>query len=358
MRASALGDPARPGFPETGPHKPMQEQYAKGHRMIEEITTNLYRIEVPLPRNPLRTINSYVIKGKERNLVVDTGMNREECEKALASGFSELDLDLDVTDFFITHFHADHIGLVTRFAQETSLVYYNETEAAFIGNTSKSGNFQTRMTAAARLNGFPEDEVKQSAENHPGFKFSPPVYPEFTIVRDGDTLNVGDFTLECVSTPGHTVGHMCLYERDRKFFLAGDHILGDITPNIAHEGEAGNPLGDFLHNLDKVDVLDVELVLPGHRTIFTTFHERIAELKHHHAMRVNEVLDILSDGSMTVYEIAGRMTWNIKAKSWADFPVMQKWFASGECNAHLIYLEQKGKVQRDTATGVALLSLT
>lgn len=325
--------------------------------MIEEVASNLFRIEVPLPNNPLRSINSYVLKGPERNLVIDTGMNREECENALRSGFEELSLDLSVTDFFITHFHADHIGLVSRFAGDSSLVYYNETEAAMFSGTRDSSGFRDRMTAAARLNGFPEDEVQKSFENHPGFKYSPQTYPSFTIVRDGDVLKVGDWALECVSTPGHTVGHMCLYDREQKIFIAGDHILGDITPNIAHEGEDRNPLQDFLDSLDKVAALDVELVLPGHRRIFHTFRERIEELKDHHQVRADEVLAILEAGAKTVYEIAGLMTWSISVKTWADFPIMQKWFASGETNAHLIYLEQRGQVQREVRDGVAFLSL-
>ena len=36
------------------------------------------------------------------------------------------------------------------------------------------------------------------------------------------------------------------------------------------------------------------------------------------------------------------MTWDINAKSWDDFPLMQKWFATGEALAHLRFLEHKG----------------
>lgn len=41
--------------------------------MIEEILTNLYKIEIPLPKSPLKALNSYVIKDTERNLIIDTG---------------------------------------------------------------------------------------------------------------------------------------------------------------------------------------------------------------------------------------------------------------------------------------------
>lgn len=49
--------------------------------MIEKILPNLYKIEIPLPRNPLKALNCYVFKDKERNLIVDTGFDREECRQ-------------------------------------------------------------------------------------------------------------------------------------------------------------------------------------------------------------------------------------------------------------------------------------
>jgi hypothetical protein len=47
--------------------------------MIEEIAADLYKVEVPLPDNLLKSINSYIVKGSERDLIIDPGMNREEC---------------------------------------------------------------------------------------------------------------------------------------------------------------------------------------------------------------------------------------------------------------------------------------
>jgi hypothetical protein len=40
------------------------------------------------------------------------------------------------------------------------------------------------------------------------------------------------------------------------------------------------------------------------------------------------------------------MTWDIGFKSWDIFPPAQKWFAFGEAMAHLKYLEEEGKVER------------
>ena len=63
--------------------------------MVEEIRSNLFRNEIPLPRNPLKYLNSYVLKADDRNLVIDTGLNRKECLEAMEAGLRELDLDLE-----------------------------------------------------------------------------------------------------------------------------------------------------------------------------------------------------------------------------------------------------------------------
>jgi glyoxylase-like metal-dependent hydrolase (beta-lactamase superfamily II) len=318
--------------------------------MTDQIKPNLYRIEVPLPDNPLRSINSYVVKGPDRTLVIDTGMMRPECEKALRIGLDELDVDLAETDFFITHLHSDHMGMVGELATDTSTIFFNRPDGELIeaGRRDPKG-FMKKMIDHATRGGFPGHEVEESVRKHPGMKYSPPSYPPFQLLGDGDVVAIGDYSFDVVWTPGHTPGHLCLYEAAHKMLLSGDHVLGDITPNITVWREEDDSLGDYLESLDKVAELDVELVLPGHRTSFTDCRGRIAELKEHHRDRLAEVLEIIDSGSRTVYEIASKMTWDIKVKTWDDFPVVQKWFAVSEAAAHLRHLEIRGEVNQDAS---------
>lgn len=320
--------------------------------MCQEIRPNLFRIEIPLPKNPLKALNSYVIKGPERNLIIDTGMNREECLKAMQSGLIELSVNLNVTDFFITHLHADHLGLVSNLASSTSKIYFNGPDAELI----KFPSWEEEKHFA-KIFGFPEDELEAAIAMHPGFKYSNTKKVDFEILKQDDVLSIGDYSFKCIETPGHSPGHMCLYDSSKKILVSGDHILSNITPNISLWGDDWDPLGVYLKSLDKVSILDVELVIPGHRGVITSCRERIQELKLHHQERVNEILAILSRGNLNGYQVAAQMTWDMTYESWEMFPVSQKWFATGEAIAHLKYLEGKGKVRRETRQGKLVYAL-
>lgn len=312
---------------------------------MEEILPSLYRIEVPLPGSPLKATNSYVIKGTERSLIIDTGWNREDCMAALVSGLKECDVDLRQADFFITHMHADHSGLVSTLAVEGARIYFGRADAEIMRFATPE--HWEKLVDFARKCGFPGEELEKAIRSHPGRRYSPNTSLNLCVLKDNDTISIGDYLFECIETPGHTAGHICLYEPSKKIFICGDHILVDITPNITLSFEERNPLKEYLVSLDKVYDLDVELVLPGHRSIFKNQKERIRELKQHHQTRLEEIISILVKGKQNAFRIASQMTWDIGYKSWDLFPPAQKLFAFGEALAHLKYLEEEGKVEKE-----------
>jgi glyoxylase-like metal-dependent hydrolase (beta-lactamase superfamily II) len=91
----------------------------------QEIVRNIYRLEIPLPASPLKALNSYIIQGHGRHLVVDCGLRRKECRDVMCMGLDTLGLNLADTDFFITHFHADHLGLVSDLMTKGTKIYLN-----------------------------------------------------------------------------------------------------------------------------------------------------------------------------------------------------------------------------------------
>ena len=318
--------------------------------MCEEILPNLFRLKIPLPDSPLKYLNSYVIKGPDRNLIIDTGLNRRECLEAMQAGLSTLGIDLKASDIFITHLHADHFGLVAKLATDTSQVYFSRPEKELIESWEGFGP----MIVYAGQNGFPENELQAALDKHPGAKFGSEWIPEMKLLEDGDEIRIGDYKFRCVVTPGHTLGHICLYEPDKKILVAGDHILIDITPNIQCWSDTQNPLKHYLASLEKVYSLKVDLTLPGHRRLIENHQTRIEELKRHHADRLTEVLSILKAGAMNAFQVASQMTWDIDSESWDQFPVAQKWFATGEAISHLRYLEEEGQLVRNADGKITL----
>ncbi|MDD2422517.1 MAG: MBL fold metallo-hydrolase, partial [Heliobacteriaceae bacterium] len=271
--------------------------------MYVAVLPDFFRLTVPLPGNPLKAINAYLIKGPERNLLIDTGMNRPECLAALQDSLAGLGVDLNRTDFFLTHLHADHSGLIGTLAPPTAKVYCSQTDAAGIGEMVDQGLWEKLAFYAGR-NGFPTTDLAVALQKHPWKKFGPQGDFNFTLVQDGDLVSCGNYIFRCIATPGHTGGHMCLYEPRRKLLVSGDHLLQDITPNIAAWSDGHNPLHQYIASLSKVAGLEIELVLPGHRRVFSGPQERIRELKEHHRTRNAEVLRILTGGPQSAYQVA------------------------------------------------------
>lgn len=327
--------------------------------MINEIEKDIYLIKIPLPDNPLKELNSYFIKGAleigGKNLLIDTGFNRPECENAIFSQLEEIGADLHETDIFITHTHSDHCGLVAQLSKNNTKIYCSRIDGGII-NSSVADNYWEDLDVLFLEYGLPEKENKANSDDHPGKQYENDGVVDFTYIDDGDELVVGDYKFKCIHAPGHTPGLMCLYDEKKEILICSDHILGNITPNICIENGDEYPLENYLLSLDKVAHLPVKQLLTGHRTPPESMIDRINEIKNHHQVRLSEILTIMEDKELNAYEAAEKMTWQIKVKNWDEFPEAQKWFATGEAAAHLNHLEHLGKVKKTKKNGVYVFS--
>ncbi len=320
--------------------------------MTERISKNIYVIKVPLPGNPLKNLNSYYIRGDRRNLLVDTGFNCDVCYEALRGGLDELGADMGNTDIFLTHLHSDHSGLCARVSSESSKIFVSETDEKYLESFSKD-DYWDRLHKNASVLGFSEAELEENKRTNPIRAYAPPRETIYTPVVDGFQIDLGGISLQAVATPGHTPGHMCLYDVEHKTFLSGDHILFDITPNITTWQGVDDSLGLYIESLKKIRKFDVETTLAAHRSATGSLSQRIDELIEHHKSRLDEAFRIVkSSPGLSAYEAASKMKWSIRAKDWSEFPITQKWFAVGEASAHLEHLLGKGIIKKELIDGV------
>lgn len=325
--------------------------------MIHEILSNIFSIDVPLPNNPLKILNSYFIRGAESSLLIDTGFKMPECREALTEGLRMLGADLSKTDIFVTHLHADHSGLAPELIQKGRKIYISNPDCEAL-DTYRLKEYWENFDKIYAREGFPLEILKELEFKNPARAFAPTQCNQYFTVKDGDLLEYGGYTLRCIDASGHTPGQLCLYEPDNKLMFLGDHVLFDITPNIVSWARMENALKVYLDNLLKFKEFDIALPLPGHRSAGRSLSERIDEIILHHHQRLDETLGIVEAfGGQTSYQIAGQMSWRIRAKSWEDFPSAQKWFAVGETMAHLIFLREEGILRQEFINGVNIYFL-
>lgn len=199
-------------------------------------------------------------------------------EEALRSTLAELHVDYACLDFFITHLHSDHNGLTSKLKSSASRVYCGRTDGEKINAFIRNAHLWTAMMLELRHHGFPQAALEELVASHPGKIYAGTEPLEFTFVEEGDILSCGSCNFRVLSVPGHTPGHMALYEERQEFLLAGDHILGSITPNITSWEGVSDSLGDYLASLAKVAALPVRVCFPGHRAVVGDTRKRIAAL--------------------------------------------------------------------------------
>jgi glyoxylase-like metal-dependent hydrolase (beta-lactamase superfamily II) len=161
-------------------------------------------------------------------------------------------------------------------------------------------------------------------------------------IEDGGQPLLPDVGLRAIWTPGHTPGHLCFYDAEAGLLLTGDHVLPRISPNIAvYRDEGTDPLTEFLGSLRMLSGLPVTEVLPAHEYRFAGLDARVAELLHHHEVRLEEVARCVAEESdSTTWHIATRLHWS---RPWAEIGAMQR-AAAAETFAHLITLTRRGRV--------------
>jgi len=317
--------------------------------MTEEILPDIYRIEIPLPNNPLRSLNSYFIRGTKRNLLIDTGFNQPECRTAMDAGRHELGISMDDTDIFVTHIHGDHSGLVHYLATPGTRVFCDSyTARVFTGVASDYWSYFDQLLIQSGLTGITHTD-------HPGYKYKSASVGNVHLVQDGDVIDVGRYCLRCVSTPGHAPNHMCLYEAWQGILFSGDHILGTVTPNNTLWDQPWTAtrdlLQEYLDSLTKIERLDIKITLPAHRAIIRDCYRRIRQLREHHQRRLQDILNILGSGKAYGVEVASKMRWDMRGRSWEEFSSAQKIFATGEALSHLTHLVLQGVLVRELIKG-------
>jgi glyoxylase-like metal-dependent hydrolase (beta-lactamase superfamily II) len=312
---------------------------------VEQLTSDLWSIPVPIPNNPLRYVSSYVF-GIGRGLVLlDTGWNAEESWETLVAGLQSIGASpQDVRGVLVSHMHFDHFGLASRMrAASGAWVAMHPADIAVLAGHGRGDGVSAveREVTFLRWLGATADEATEAVGTPETYALLAKLTLPDRELSDGDLADVPGWRLRAVHTPGHTPGHLCFVDESSQRLFAGDHVLPRITPNISvHTAKPSRALADYLESLAKVRDLDVDEIMPAHEWRFRGLAERVDGIAAHHEHRLDELLAaIAANPDATSWFLAGQLTWS---RTWDQYSGRMRISAVTETAAHVEELVRRG----------------
>jgi glyoxylase-like metal-dependent hydrolase (beta-lactamase superfamily II) len=301
-------------------------------------------------------INTYLIEDRKGFLLIDPGWNTDESFSMLHNRLIKSGHDFQsIKQIVITHIHPDHYGMAGRIRELSgATIAMHHIEKDFIEpRYVKMEQLLHQTDRMMVANGVPEDEITVLRDaSLDVINYVVPAQPD-KVLHNGDTITAGVFKFKVLWTPGHSSGHICLYEPEKKVLISGDHILPKITPNVSVNPQSiENPLGRYLQSLEEIKQLDIELTLPGHDQPFQNLKLRINEIAHHHFIRNLEMLEVIATNPRSAYYIAKKITWGNNGGSWEDLPPFHKRMAVFETLAHLEMMAAESRIDKLPKKGI------
>ncbi len=162
-----------------------------------------------------------------------------------------------------------------------------------------------------------------------------PLYKPDQVLADGEQISGDDWTLEAVSTPGHTSNHLCFALVETGALFTGDHVMGWSTTVVSP------PDGDmnaYMLSLQKLQTREDQVYYPAHGPAVTKPQQLVRGMIGHRRQREAQILRLLGEASFTIQEMVAQMYKGLDPRL--------NGAAGRSVLAHLIDLETQGRIVR------------
>lgn len=235
-------------------------------RRIDDDITLLWEPHVV----PLLRCNIWHVRGRERDLLIDTGMGIVSLKAAAE------DLLQKPVTAVATHVHVDHIGGHHEF--EDCVIHRSEAKGLTeltADYTLVDEAFDPEDLSPLSTPSYPVEGPMLTAIPHAGYELCAwrllPARKTRT-VEEGDVLDLGDRSFEVLHLPGHSRGSIGLWEDSTGIFFSGDAIYdGALLDELP-----GSDVAAYVRTMRRLRELPVRIVHGGHCPSFG--RDRLVEL--------------------------------------------------------------------------------
>jgi glyoxylase-like metal-dependent hydrolase (beta-lactamase superfamily II) len=330
--------------------------YQPPYQSPREVAPGIYLVPIPIPI-PLKYVNCYLFKGPSGWTLMDTGFHDELAEAAWPRALDELGIRFqDIDRIVVTHYHPDHLGAAGWLQEKTGApAYLHEVELRQVQLFWGMGMEEQARALGEFFHegGMPAEITAAIVQHHHNQWQTVLPMAEFTPIPTGSLFQIGDRHYEVIWAPGHSDGLAVFWDAETGILIANDMLLAQITPNVSlWPACRPNPLADYLTSLAEMEELGARLALTGHRDLITDVAGRAQEIRRHHMERLEKMASACAKPE-------GATAWDVCREIFEPerLTTHQIRFAMSETLAHLVYLEEQGRLIRRGSRYHALSSI-
>ena len=182
-----------------------------------------------------------------------------------------------VTHIFVTHTHRDHSPGVPAIKAATGALVLAEGPH--------------RAARALHVGDGPRLESSNDTDFKPD-----------QALADGEVVSGAGWTLEAVTTPGHTANHMAFAFKENNVLFSGDHVMAWSTPVVA---PPDGSMGDYMASLQKLSKRKEPVYFPGHGPAVNNAPRFVAAYILHRKAREAAIVRQLEKGESDIPALVG-----------------------------------------------------